>query len=280
MLAIGAMLMAGCAQETRVLRFWIAPDSSPISASPGDIVGYEEAVHTITRIMVRDLDIPLSGPLTVFVYPTREAYADGLVNAGGLVPDQAARIAEYSIAVTEHGRLFINDEDMRNLPRSVWLAMIAHELVHHAQYQLSGGRRGRSEQWLREGMADWVACQVLERLGRTTFRHEHDLALREIIGAWPELARKPLDLVELGRPRGWEARHLEPDGHLVYRLAFLLTDDLIREHGWSRLLDYFRAFSESEERFDEFRRAFGESLEQFGAGALARVRHDLGRRAS
>ena len=275
MLAFGAMLTAGCAPETRVLQLWLAPDPPPVSAPLGDVVGYGEAVHTIAGIMVRELDIPLSGPLTVFVYPTREAYADGLVRSGGLAPEQAARVAEYSIAVTEHGRLFINDEDMRDLPRSAWLAMIAHELAHHAQYQLSGGRRGRSEQWLREGMADWIACQVLERLGRSTFRHERDLALREVAAGWPELARRPLDLVELGRPRGWEARHLEPDGQLVYRLAFLLTDDLIRQHGWSRVLDYFRAFAESEERSDEFKRSFGASLEQFGAEGLARLRQDL-----
>jgi len=278
MLAIGVMLTAGCARETRVLRFWIASDPPPVPAAPGEIATYEKAVHTITRIMVRELDMPLSGPLTVFVYPTREAYADGLVSTGRLAPEQAAKIAAYSVAVTEHGRLFINDEGMRDLPQSEWLAMIAHELTHHAQYQLSGGRRGRSEQWLREGMADWVACQVLDRLGRTTLRREREHALREIAAAWPELASEPLDLVELGRPRGWEARHIEPDGHLVYRLAFLLTDDLIRQHRWPRLLDYFRAFAESEERFDEFRRAFGESLERFGADALARLRNDLVRR--
>ncbi|MBI1727298.1 MAG: hypothetical protein HYR50_08510 [Candidatus Rokubacteria bacterium] len=278
MLAVGVMLMVGCARETRVLRFWIAPDAPPVLVAPAEIASYEEAVHTITAIMVREFELPLSGPLSVFVYPTREAYADGLVSTGRLAPDQATKIAAYAVAVTEHGRLFINDEGMRDLPRSEWLAMIAHELAHHAQYQLSGGRRGRSEQWLREGMADWVACQVLDSLGRTTFRQEREHALREIAAAWPELASKRVDLVELGRPRGWEARHLQPDGHLVYRLAFLLTDDLIRQHRWPRLLDYFRAFAESDERFDEFQRAFGESLERFGADALARLRNDLVRR--
>lgn len=274
MLALGAMLTAGCARETRVLEFWIAPETTP-APSWAEISSYEEAVHRITRIMVRELEIPLSGPLTVFVYPTREAYAAGLVGTGRLAPGRAAKIAAYSVAVTEYGRLLINDEGMRDLPRNAWLAIIAHELAHHAQYQLSGGRRGHSEQWLREGMADWVACQVLDRLGRTTFRHEREQALREIAAAWPGLAGERLDLLELGRPRGWETRHLDPDGHLVYRFAFLLTDDLIRQHGWPRLLAYFRAFSESDERFDGFQRAFGESLEEFGAHARARLRHDL-----
>ncbi len=275
MLAIGATQTAGCAGETRVLQFWIAPDPLAVPAASGEITNYEEAVRAITGIMVRELDMPLSGPLTVFVYATREAYAAALVSTEGLVPGQAAKIAAYSVAVTDHDRLFINDADMRDLPQREWLAIIAHELAHHAQYQLSGGRRGRSEQWLREGMADWVACRVLDRLGLTTFRDERERALHEIAIGWPEVARKRLDLVELGRPRGWEARHLQPDGHLVYRLAFLLTDDLIRQHRWSRLLDYFRAFAESDERFDEFQRAFGESLEQFGVDAFARLRHDL-----
>ncbi len=232
-------------------------------------------METITAIMARELDISPSGPLTMFVYPTREDYAAALVSTEGLGPDQATRIAAYSVAVTEHGRLFINDEGMRDLPRKEWLAIIAHELTHHAQHQLSGGRRGRSAQWLREGMADWVACRVLERLGFTTLRDEREDALGELAAGWPELGRKRLDLVELGWPRGWEARHLQPDGSLVYRLAFLLTHDLIRQHPWSRLLDYFRAFAESDERFDEFQRAFGESLEQFGAEAVARLRDDL-----
>ncbi len=61
MLAIGATQTAGCAGETRVLQFWIAPDPLAVPAASGEITNYEEAVRAITGIMVRELDMPLMG---------------------------------------------------------------------------------------------------------------------------------------------------------------------------------------------------------------------------
>ncbi len=274
-LALGAALAVGCARETLVLSFWIAPDDPPVSAPLAPGRNYEAAVRAITGIMERDLELPLSGPLTVFVYPTRAAYTEGLAGAGGFPPGRAAEIAAYAVAVTQSGRLFVNDEGLRDEPRRVWLGILAHELAHHAQYQLSAGRRGRSEQWLREGVADWIACQVLDRLGETTFDRERMLALHDVAGGWRELRPESLDLTELGRPLGWEARHLRPDGQIVYRLAFLLADELVQEHGWHSILHYFRAFARSDDRFDNFRQAFGQSLEDFGARAPARLRRAI-----
>jgi hypothetical protein len=156
--------------------------------------------------------------------------------------------------------------------------VLAHELTHVVQYQLAGGRRGHSEQWLREGMADWVASQVLERLGITTFSHEREEALRAVAGELPRLRDDPLDLVALGEPRGWETRHLRSGDRLTYRLAFLLADDLIRRRGLDRLLDYFGAFARSDDRFGHFQQAFGVSLGEFQASALERVRDAAARR--
>ena len=51
-----------------------------------------------------------------------------------------------------------------------------------SQYELSAGRRGRSEQWLREGMAGWIAARVLERLGEGSFARHRDDALRGVRG--------------------------------------------------------------------------------------------------
>lgn len=149
-----------------------------------------------------------------------------------------------------------------------------------AQYELSGGRRGSSEQWLREGMADWVACQVLERLGESTFAGERDAVLTAVALALPVLQGRPLDLIDLGRPLGWEARHLGLGDGPTYRFAFLLTDELIRRRGLPALLDYFRAFADSDDRFGNFQRAFGLSLREFEAEALIRVRAEHGRVAA
>lgn len=173
------------------------------------------------------------------------------------------------------GRIFLSTEFLRDAPRTVWLGILAHELTHVAQYELSGGRRGSSEQWLREGMADWVACQGLERLGESTFAQERDGVLTAVSLAFPLLQGRPLDLIDLGRPLGWEARHLRLGNGATYRLAFLLTDEFIHRRGLPALLDYFRAFAGANDRFGNFQRAFGLSVREFEAEALIRVRAEL-----
>ncbi len=232
-------------------------------------------VRTISAVLVGELGLPLPSDFTVYVYPTRAAYAQGLSQLGQMPPDRARVVAGYSVGLSQDRRLFLNADALRDAPRSARVAIVAHELTHLAQYELAGGRRGRSEQWLREGMADWVACRVLERLGESTFPHERDQALRDVALDLHALDETPLDLVEPGRPRSWEARHLQAGDRLTYRLALLLTDDLIRRRGFDRLLAYFRAFAESNDRFGHFERAFSTSLVEFEHDALRRIRTEL-----
>jgi len=123
-------------------------------------------------------------------------------------------------------------------------------------------------------MADWAACQVLERLGAGTFRDERAQAMLAMAMDLPRLRSEPLDLVDLGRPQGWESRHLRSGDRLTYRLAFLLTDDLIRRRGFDRLLAYFRAFADSDDRTGHFEAVFGLTLAEFEAEALTRLRHE------
>jgi hypothetical protein len=153
--------------------------------------------------------------------------------------------------------------------------VVAHELTHLAQYELSGGRRARSEQWLREGMADWVTSRVLERLGEGTFRHRRQQACGAVARGLSALGGEPFDLTDLGNPGAWEVRALGAEGRLAYRLAFLLTDDLIRRHGFKSLIAYFRAFAESDDRPHHFQRVFGLSLKEFEHAAPARVREEV-----
>ncbi len=172
--------------------------------------------------------------------PTDVAYAEGLAKLGHMRTERAAEIAGYAIGVGQGERLFINDGALRGACAAVWLGLIAHELTHAAQYELSGGRRGRSEQWIREGMADWVARRVLDRLG-----------VREGHGR---------------RERGSS-----------YEIAFLMTDDLIRRRGFESVVAYFRAFATSDDRSGNFSRAFGVSLEAFTGQAFERLSGDLER---
>lgn len=246
----------------------------------GPLLSYESAVRVVAAIMVAEMGLPLPSRFTVFVYPSRTAYAEGLATSGRMPARRAEEIAAYSVGLGQHRRLFINDEALRGTCRRAWLAVVTHELTHSAQYELSGGRRGRSEQWLREGMADWVAARVLDRLGDTTFRAERSRVIGDIARMRPALGDESLDLVDLGQPRGWETRHLRAGDRRTYRLAFLVTDELIRRSGWARLVEYFRAFVDSDDRFDNFRQAFGLSLDEFERDALGRLRNALADRES
>lgn len=276
-LALGAMLTAGCARQTLVIPVPITPEALRVAAQSGSIRSYESATRAIASVMVMELGLPLPPRLTVFVYPDHETYAAGLAGTGRMSPRRAEEIAGYSVGLGQHRQLFINDQALRGACRRVWLGVVAHELTHSAQYQLSGGRRGRSEQWLREGMADWVAARVLERLGETTLPRRRNRALDDVARAWAEREDTRLDLIRLGAPLGWEHRHLDA-GQLTYRLAFLATDALIRRSGLDRLIGYFRAFADSDDRFGHFERAFGMSLEEFEEEVLTEIRDQLARR--
>ncbi len=231
-------------------------------------------------VLVREFGLPLPPDVPLYVYPDEAGYAEGLAREGGVPAGRAAAIAAYSVGLGQHGRVFINEGALRGAPAATRLAILAHELTHVAQYELSGGRRGASEQWLREGMADWIACHVVDRLGGQPFVAERDEALRTVVLNREALEADPPDLVELGQPDGWEARHLRSGGHLAYVLAFLMTDELIRRHGFDRLLAYFRAFADSDDRFGNFQRAFGVSLPEFQREVLAQIRAPLAARGA
>lgn len=225
--------------------------------------------------MVGELALPLPRRFTVFIYLTHAEYTEGLVREGLVSGAPATKIAEYSVGVARSRRLLVNDEAFRGARRGAWLGVLAHELTHVAQYELSGGRRGRSEQWLREGMADWVAYTVLERLGEDTFRHQRQRALTAVVRALPAIQDEPRDLVVLGSPAGWAARSARSGRRPIYGLAFLLTDELIRRHGFQSLIAYFGGFVNSDDRFGHFQRAFGRSLEEFQSEALEQIRSEV-----
>ncbi len=270
-----AVLLAGCAGRSLVLHVRLAPDSVAPARSAEPPTTYDAAIEAISAIIIGDLGLPLPAEFTVFVYPDRAAYAAGLRGVGQMPARRASEIAAYSVGLGQAGHLFLNDGALRRGRPHAWLVVLAHELTHVAQYELSAGRRGSSEQWLREGLADWVACQVLERLGQTRLSDEREAAMRAVGEDLSRLDAVPLDLVDLGRPRGWEARHLQTGDGLTYRLAFLMTAELIRRHGLPALVGYFGMFRTSDDRFGNFRRAFGQSLQEFEQDTIARLRREL-----
>ena len=150
-----------------------------------------------------------------------------------------------------------------------WLRLVAHELTHVAQIELAQGE-GRAEQWLAEGMAEWAAFSVLERLGLDALAERRAAALQHV-REQAALREARLDLDTLGTPRGFTVRHQREGSLATYQLAFLMTDYLIRRHGFERLVEYYRGFAGGRGRREGFRLAFDQTLEEFETEIVAHL---------
>lgn len=260
-----ALLVVGCGSSRLVLPVTIEPDALPLPADARALTTHEAAVRGIAAIFVHELGLPVPEQVTVYVYGSRAVFEQGLIRDGQVSPARAAELSDFAIGVGRRRQLLLNDEGAERASRE-WLRLIAHELAHVSQIELAQGE-GRAEQWLAEGMAEWVAFTVLERLGLDSLARRRAAARRGIRNH-AALRAARLDLETLGSPRGFTVRHLREGSLPTYQLAFLMADYLIEREGLARVTDYFRLFAASQDRRENFARAFDQTLERFEAEIL------------
>jgi hypothetical protein len=258
-LALVAVLGGGCGNGRIVLPMTM--DSRAVAIPEArSLTTHEAAVRGIAAVFIRELGLPVPDRLTVYVYPSRAVFEYGLIHDGHLSSSRAAELAEFAIGVGKRRQLLFNDDTYTQHGRE-WLRLVAHELAHLAQFELAQGE-GRGEQWLAEGMAEWTAFTVLERLGLDTVARRREIARTSIRNHGALMAAR-LDLEVLGTPRGFIVRHLREGSRPTYQLAFLMSDYLIQREGLPGVIQYFRSFAESPNRRQNFARAFGQPLDRF-----------------
>jgi len=248
---------------------WLDPISLAAPSDPRALSTTEEAVRGIAAIMARRFGLAVPDRVTVYVYGERRAFEQGLIQDARVSPILAAKLSDFAIGVGARGQVLLYDQPRDRTERE-WLRLIAHELTHVSQIELAGGE-GRGEQWLAEGMAEWVAFNVLERLGLDTVKNRREISSAGIRTHAALVAAK-LDLDTLGTPRGFTVRHLKEGSLPTYQLAFLMTDYLITRDGFDRTVEYFRGFGQGGGRRDTFRTAFHQTLEQFEGEVLAHLK--------
>jgi hypothetical protein len=229
----------------------------------------EEAVRGIAAIISSRLGLSVPDHLTVHVYGGRLAFEQGLIRDGRVSPLLAAEMSDFAIGVVTHGQVLLYDRPRDRSDRE-WLRLIAHELTHVSQIQLAGGE-GRGEQWLAEGMAEWVAYSTLEQLGVDALGRRR-MAATAGLHLHTTLLEGGLDLEARGTPRGFTDWHVREGALATYQLAFLMTDHLIERRGFDRLKAYFASFQDSTDRRINFDRAFGETIGDFESDVLAYLR--------
>ena len=266
---VAAALVLGSCQTSgsRVVLPVAFEDSAPAATVryPDDFGTHEATVRGVAALLSRELALPVPDRVMVYIYTSRSVFEQGLMNDGRLPAVRAAELSEFAVGVGKRRQLLLQDEGAPPAARD-WLRLVAHELTHVAQIELAQGE-GRAEQWLAEGMAEWAAFTVLERLGLDTVAQRRAAALGHV-RQQAALRESRLDLETLGSPRGFTIRHLREGSLPTYQLAFLMTDYLIRRHGFAGLVEYYRSFAAGRSRHDAFRLAFGQSLEEFESEML------------
>ncbi|HEY7650766.1 MAG TPA: hypothetical protein VID04_17350 [Methylomirabilota bacterium] len=261
--------VAGCGSGRMVFHVTIDHAALTRPDTTNELGTHDRAVRGISAILVQDLELPVPNLVNVYVYHNRQSFERGLVEDANVSPNRAAELSDFAIGVGKRRQLLLNDEGADHQGRE-WLRLIAHELAHVSQIELAQGE-GRADQWLAEGMAEWVAFTVLERLGVDSVGKRR-LSARRGIKGHAALQAARLDLDTLGSPRGFTLRHRREGSLPTYQLAFLMADYLIQRDGLPRMVEYFRSFSTSLDRHQNFARTYGQSLEDFEQEILAHLR--------
>jgi len=259
-------LVSGCGSGRLVVPVTIEPGVLTLPESARAMATHEQAVRGIAAILVSDLHLAVPEQVTVYVYDSRRVFERGLINDANVSPARAAELSDFAIGIGKRRQLLLNDEGADRAGRE-WLRLIAHEMAHVCQIELAQGE-GLAEQWLAEGMAEWVAFRVLERLGLDSMDRRRTVS-RSGIRNHAALVAARLDLETLGSPRGFTVRHRKEGSLPTYQLAFLMADYLIERDGFERVVEYFHSFSRGQDRQGNFSRAFGQSIEQFEREVLA-----------
>jgi hypothetical protein len=223
------------------------------------IDSYDSAVVSIAEIMEGGLGLPTI-QASLYFYADQTAFQRAL-ELDGYEPAFARDAAAILSGIAGFRRVVLNDANLRWLEWPNRVAMLAHELTHTVQYEFSRGRRSTSEQWLREGFAEWVEVYVMDVLDLTTWDRARAIASQRVRDA----ARRqpPPTFAEMVTYPDW-VRTVQRSGEAaVYAQALLAADLLIARHGRDSVVGYFRRFEESEDRLANFRAAFGEDLASF-----------------
>lgn len=261
-LAIG---VAGCASASGPVAIEFPGTGTPAVARADRIESYQDVTSTIAAIFERDLQFPRY-TATLHFFPGRDAFERKLVDVG-YEPALAAQTATRMAAVGGHRAVFFDADKLAPMSWMDRVGLVAHELTHTLQYELGGGVRGASDQWLREGFAEWVTMRVLDRLEVLPAGDYRNRRVRELRATSRSKAPRLSDLATFPQFVGAASR----DDIAPYAQAFLSVEALIERHGVAAVVRYFRLFAAKQDRIGNFAAAFGEDVPAFEQSVARRL---------
>jgi hypothetical protein len=266
-LAAAIMLLAPCLAPAERVEITVngAAAAVTLTAEMDDTA----MLSAIASVMAGPLGLPLLSPLYVHFYDSEKAFEEGLLRDAGVDAAHVGDHVRFATGVGSEKGIFLRRDRLTRSTVAPRAGLFAHELTHVAQYALAGGKRLVAEQWLKEGHADWMEYQVLERLGVQTYERSRQVQVREIKRAGP-LAELPR-LTTLSTQRGWvTARDKHAKGG-TYAVAFFATEYLVEKKGAGAILAYYRREQPASSRAAAFKNAFGTTIEEFAEDFAAKL---------
>jgi len=268
--AVILVLAASCSKTVERIEIVPVPLNSgiPGSARAGT---YETALTLVLDGLERELALPRV-EVSLVLFPNRRTFEQGLLQIG--YTKALARSASSFNAIGGARAVLMNAATTDGLTRAQRIRLITHEVVHTLQYRLSGGTRGASEQWLREGFAEWVACRVTARAGLGSF----DSLRRDLIDqlAGVGLPRPHAPFEKLATFSQWveaQQRYEVP----LYAQAFIAAELLVEMRGAPAVVQYFERFRYTQDRRAAFADAFGLEPAAFELAFVGRWRETVSR---
>ena len=255
LLAVGALVAVTCAAGCVKPRAPVEVVAlTPVEAPARDertLDGYQSALAAIVDAFDEALGLPRAN-VKLVLFADRHAFEEGLLTSG--YPPDLARSASSFAAIGGARAVFVNAGVVNRFDRTGRVQLVAHELVHSLQYQFSGGTRGASEQWLREGFAEWVSLRVTAHLGLASFNALREDLLAPLAGVRFGLSPEPFDtLVTFPQWVNAQQRSEAP----LYPQAFMAVELLIEMRGVPAVIGYFERFRTTTEHQGAFASAFG-----------------------
>jgi hypothetical protein len=281
LILLAAVLLGACATAARDP--WVLTTGRLPERRARDLEGisdYPQALATTLDIMERDLGLPTLQVKFAFLPDTKQFKV--LLLGIGYPPKLARDAARQMVAIGGHRVVLINQAKLERRDWPWRVSILAHELGHVLQYELGGGKRGTSAQWLREGFAEWLKTSVMEKLGREDGARARSQAMMRmrtharmrfpLIGAtsslpdWADPSHGRIQfppLAGLSSFPDWVEQSRGEVGPILYDLAFIAVTTLLEEHGVPAVMRYFELFAARQDPAASFLEAFGESEEQF-----------------
>src|SRR5262249_42234499 len=140
-------------------------------------------------------------------------------------------------------KIVVNEAALVRTPWPDRVRFLAHEFTHTIEFDLAARRHGTSQQWLREGWAEWVSFRVTDALGIETYallRQPPLPRMRRVEN------RKPFPpLTELGTFSQWAYARSTQGQEITYNQSFLAVELLIAREGLPAVVEYFRRYARS-----------------------------------